>query len=206
MKSPARTVIGIDVGGARKGFHAVALQGGKFEPFDFHGPEEANEWILAKAPKAIAIDSPCAWAVSGGSRLAERTLSVGGKPIQCFKTPTRTSAKGNAFYDWVFNGERLYQFLLRNYRLFDGSRARGNTVIETYPYAVVCALAGKVVPAKPKATIRRAVLRALDHDDKTLPNIDFVDAALCAITAERFLLGRTRSFGDADEGFIVVPN
>ncbi|GEM_PF-4127682 len=40
----------------------------------------------------------------------------------------------------------------------------------------------------------------------TLANIDFVDAALCALTAERFLLGKTISFGDQAEGFIVVPN
>jgi hypothetical protein len=44
------------------------------------------------------------------------------------------------------------------------------------------------------------------YDDAPLPNIDFVDAALCALTAERFLLGRTASFGDQAEGFIAVPN
>ena len=154
---------------------------------------------MEQAAQVIAIDAPCAWATSGGSRIAERSLAVGGQTIQCFKTPARSSAQGRAFYGWVFNGEKLYQ-------LFDGTRLRGNIVLETFPHAVVCALEGRVAPARPKATTRRRMLRDQGYDDGPLRNIDFVDAALCAVTAERFLLGRTSSFGNAEEGFIVVPN
>jgi len=32
-----------------------------------------------------------------------------------------------------------------------------------------------------------------------------VDAALCALTAHDFLAGRFKTYGDAAEGFIVVP-
>jgi predicted nuclease with RNAse H fold len=156
--------------------------------------------------QVIAIDAPCAWASSGGSRLAERSLEIGGETIQCFKTPTRTSAQGRDFYGWVFNGETLYQSLFPHYRLFDGTSRRGEIVLETFPHAVVCALAGRVMPARPKATTRRRMLREEGYDDAPLANIDFVDAALCALTAERFSLGRTRQFGDTEEGFIVVPN
>ena len=113
---------------------------------------------------------------------------------------------GRAFYDWVFNGERLYQSLLPHYRLFDGSSQSGKIVFETFPHAVVCSLARRVIPARPKATNRRRMLREQGYDDGPLANIDFVDAALCAVTAERFLLGRTQSFGDQKEGFIVVPD
>ena len=49
------------------------------------------------------------------------------------------------------------------------------------------------------------MLWAEGYDVSPLANIDFVDAALCALTAERFLLRRTISFGDKEEGFIVVP-
>jgi predicted RNase H-like nuclease len=82
----------------------------------------------------------------------------------------------------------------------------GKIMLETFPHAVVCSLVGKVIPAKPKATTRRSMLKAQGYDHATLANIDFVDAALCALTAERFLLRRTISFGDQAEGFIVVPN
>jgi len=206
MNQSGKTVIGIDVGGSRKGFHGVALRDGQFEPQHFNEAAEVEVWCEARDAQVIAIDAPCGWATSGGSRLAERSLAVGGETIQCFKTPTRTSAKGRAFYGWVFNGEKLYQRLSLHYRLFDGTSQRGKIVLETFPHAVVCALAGRVIPARPKATTRRQILREQGYDDAPLPNIDFVDAALCALTAERFLLGRTASFGDQAEGFIAVPN
>jgi predicted nuclease with RNAse H fold len=38
-----------------------------------------------------------------------------------------------------------------------------------------------------------------------LATIDFVDAALCAMTAQQFRMGMTIAFGDEQEGFIVVP-
>jgi predicted RNase H-like nuclease len=71
---------------------------------------------------------------------------------------------------------------------------------------VVCALAKKVVTAKNKLAIRRKALRDRGYDISRLQNIDFVDAALCALTAEAFLKDRWQCFGDKQEGFIVVPN
>jgi len=35
--------------------------------------------------------------------------------------------------------------------------------------------------------------------------VDFVDAGLCAITADAFVRGRVTLFGNKVEGFIVVP-
>jgi len=133
---------------------------------------------------------------------------VGGSKIQCFKTPTRTYASGRTFYEWVFNGEKLYQQLRYqlDYSLFNGVNHRGKILFETFPHAVVCALAGRLVPAQPKAITRRRMLRDHGYDDSLLKNLDFVDAALCALSAERFLLGRAHYFGNAEEGFIVVPS
>ena len=205
MNPSGKTVIGVDVGDVGKGFHVVALRNGHFEPQHFMNAADVEVWCLAQAPQVIAIDAPCASATSGYSRLAERSLAIGGKTIQCFKTPTQTSAKGRAFYGWVFNGETLYQSLLPHFRLFDGTKRTGKVILETFPHAVACALAGRLPNARPKATTRRRVLREEGYDDGSLANIDFVDAALCALTAERFLLGRTVSFGDQAEGFIVVP-
>jgi hypothetical protein len=110
------------------------------------------------------------------------------------------------FYDWVFNGERLYTALATQYPLFDGQRRNDPVVFETFPHAVVCMLAGRVVPARPKAATRRLILAEHGYHEKLLKNIDFVDAALCAITAARHAAGHTQWFGDNVEGHIVVPN
>jgi predicted RNase H-like nuclease len=61
------------------------------------------------------------------------------------------------------------------------------------------------VPAKNKSTVRRALLAQQGIADKSLRNIDFVDAALCALTARHILAGRWRAYGDRDTGHIVVP-
>ncbi len=205
MNHPNHTVIGIDIGGIRKGFHAVAIQNGDIESRQFSHASDVATWCQHRAALVIAIDAPCCWASSGRSRFAERALAINGEQVQCFRTPTRESAKGRPFYDWVFNGERLYQSLFSRYRLYDGESRSGMIVLETFPHAVVCSLIGRVVPAHPKSATRRKALRDEGHAEQTLRNIDFVDAALCAVTAERFQDGRTRQFGDAVEGFIVCP-
>lgn len=199
-------VIGIDVGGSKKGYHAVVLHEGQFDGQQFLSPQAVADWCRDQDARIIGIDAPCAWATTAGSRLAERSLSLGGKRIPCFITPTRAAAMESAFYEWMFNGERLYQRLDADYRRFDGARRDGKIMFETFPHAVVCTLTGRMVPARDKLATRRGLLQALGYDDTPLTNIDFVDAALCAVTAARFLRGLTQSFGDIDEGFIVVPD
>ncbi len=104
-------------------------------------------------------------------------------------------------------GERLYQSLASTHKLFDGTKQVGGgaVVFETFPHAIVWCLRGEVVPAKGKAQTRRGVLRAGGLDVSELSNTDFVDAALCAVTAERFTQGRCCHYGDSQGGFIVVP-
>jgi predicted RNase H-like nuclease len=207
MISAGEAVVGIDVGGDRKGFHAVALRDGVFDKTTSMNPAEILGWCLARNAVIVAVDAPCGWSLSTSSRLAERALKLAGKKIHCFATPTRALALAHTkgFYDWVFSAEKLYQLLARQYSLFDGILRKGPICIETFPHAIVCALAGKVVAAKPKTLNRRKALRNLGYDDSPLPNIDFVDAALCAVTAEAFRQGHTLLFGDEAEGFIVVP-
>jgi len=200
-----QTVVGIDVGGERKGFHAVALRARVFETKTSTRHAEIVDWCRNRAATAVAVDAPCGWSRGSGSRQAERELTLNGTKIHCFATPTREVAAGNPFYDWVFNGEKLYQCLSHYYRCFDGVRRAGSVYFETFPHGVVCARSGRVVSAKPKASTRRQLLRDCGYDDRALPNIDFVDAALCAIAAEAFREGRTRQFGWKDEGLIVVP-
>ena len=76
---------------------------------------------------------------------------------------------------------------------------------ETFPQAVACALAGEIVSAKYKSKVRRKLLSGIGIDTTSLPNIDFVDAALCAVAANYLLSGNVNAYGDMAEGFIVVP-
>ena len=99
----------------------------------------------------------------------------------------------------------MYKLLSTSHNLFNGYGHSGNIVIETFPHAVTCALAGSVIPASPKGLVRRRSLRDLSFDVGMLATIDFVDAALCAMTAQQFRMGMTIAFGDEQEGFIVVP-
>ena len=200
------TVVGIDVGGERKGFHAVALQNGTFVATLAHSdPAVIVRWCRQLKAVVVAVDAPCGWSAGGASRLAERSLAIGGNKISCFATPTRARANRSNFYKWVFNGAQLYQQLAQHYRLFNGARRSSLTCFETFPHAVVCALAGRVVAARPKRETRRAALRKLGYDVSSLSNVDVVDAALCAVTADAFARRRSRLFGEKNEGFIVVP-
>jgi predicted RNase H-like nuclease len=144
-------VVGIDVGGEKKGFHAVAFQDRIFGKASSTDPCAMVKWCLDWNASVVAVDAPCGWSQSGSSRLAERELS--GRGIHSFATPTCLNAQAHqkGFYGWVFNGLRLYTELGRHhYRLFDGGVREGPICFETFPHAVVCALLGRVVPAKPK--------------------------------------------------------
>ena len=160
MNSRNRTVVGIDVGGPRKGFHAVALRDGVFGKATSTNPAEIVDWCLEQRARIVAVDAPCGWGQSGRSRQAERDLKLGDARIQCFMTPARSHALAHTkgFFDWVFNGENLYQLLAPHYPLFDGKRRKGQCCFETFPHGIVCALAGKIVAAKPKVANRRKVL------------------------------------------------
>lgn len=199
------TVVGIDVGGGKKGFHAVALHDGKFtDKTTNRDPAAIVGWCLDHKARVVAVDAPCRWSKYGSSRLAERELSK--QSIWCFSSPTKERALHRDFYKWMLNGEKLYECLeSRQYPRFDGNRTAGQICIETFPHAIVCALAGRVVSAKPKATVRRFALQGRGYDISGLPNVDFVDAALCAVTANAFHNGGYQLYGDRDEGFIVVP-
>ena len=207
MSPEGNAVVGIDVGGEKKGFHAVALQNGVFQKTTSTNPTEIVKWCLERKAKIVAVDAPCGWSQSTLSRQAERDLKLGDDKIHCFATPTRAMAIANksGFYGWVFNGEKLYQELTGHFKLFDGQRRKGRMCFETFPQAIVCFLAGKVVPAKPKASRRRNILSERGYDVRELSNIDFIDAALCAVAAQKFRHGRIVQFGRQDEGFIVVP-
>jgi predicted nuclease with RNAse H fold len=210
MRHISQLVVGIDVGAQKKGFHAVALIDGSFErPTRFTDPIEIVRWCRELEATTIAVDAPCGWSASGpsfSSRAAERNLKLGGKKIHCFATPDKDSAQAHktGFYGWVMNGERLYDGLKGHFALYDGTRQNRPACLETFPHAVVCALRGDVVPAKPKRKNRLDALSGYKNC-RLLTSVDFIDAALCAAAAESFQLDSCYEFGNSSEGIIVVP-
>jgi predicted nuclease with RNAse H fold len=199
-------VVGIDVGGPRKGYHGVALRDGHYwDQKESSSALVMVEWCQQVGARAVGVDAPCRWSATGRARPAERALAAA--KIHAFATPSRAAAEARPFYHWMVNGAELYRLLEKYYRLFDGgAEANSSVCFETFPQAVACALAGKIVSAKQKTTIRRQLLRCVGIDTEPLRNIDTVDAALCAFTAHAFLCGAHETYGDAVEGFIVVPS
>jgi predicted nuclease with RNAse H fold len=200
-------VAGIDVGGPKKGFHGVALRNGQhWTKFATRDAVSMAGWCRDQVgASAIGVDAPCRWSATGGARPAERALAKAG--IHCFATPSFEAAQSNPFYAWMKSGIEVFGCIERDYPLFDGaSPGSGKAVcFETFPQAVACALAGKPVSPKQKATIRRELLRKAGIAVADLTNIDMVDAALCAVAAHYYLENRAKKYGDPATGFIVVP-
>lgn len=202
--SPPAVDIGIDVGGARKGFHAVALDGvhvvARLRSRD---PFEVAGWCRAQNARVVAVDAPCRWRGAGPARAAERQLAAAG--IACYFTPTEERARGHAFYGWMLAGAALYAALQPHFPLYAGNDATGRVCVETFPQAVACALAGQIVSAKDKRAVRTRLLRqagiALTGDESQ----DDVDALLCALTATALATGDFKAYGDARDGHIIVP-
>ena len=133
-------VAGVDVGSARKGFHAVAFRDGAYlDKFKSADPDEVAAWCRSTGALAVGVDSPCGWNTGAGSRPAERELAQA--QITSFPTPTREVAavhpKGN--YSWMFAGERLYLALQKTHPLYRGEEpVRLPASFETFPQAVAC--------------------------------------------------------------------
>jgi hypothetical protein len=69
----------------------------------------------------------------------------------------RTHPKNN--YGWMLAGAELFSLLKAHYHLFDGQSVDSTPVcFETFPQAVACALAGEIVSAKRKSSVRRKAL------------------------------------------------
>ncbi len=209
--SDATTVIavGIDVGGPRKGFHAVALRNGAYAG-DLASAEvqEVADWCRTVAPASvIAIDAPCRWSTHGRARPCERELMQ--KGIWCFSSPSHQKAHTphrTCYYDWMLRGEELYQALDATHPLLSALPLTGNACFETFPHAITWHLRGGNANARAKRSQRRALLAQAGVDPAPFTNIDLVDAALCALTAHHLASGRPcTGYGEASTGLIVVP-
>ena len=188
-------VIGIDVGGVKKGFHAALLTDGKtIELFHHKNSLSIRNWVQSKNASIVAIDSPCGWSQNGRSREAERDLKYDNKNIPCFCTPTKKIAKKSSFYDWVFNGEKLYNSL----------RDINVDICETYPHGITQIILNFKGNGS-KSEIRRSAIKKIGLELKAINNLDFVDAVLCSLAAEAKLTNKVVSIGNNKEGYIILP-
>lgn len=199
-------VAGIDVGGSRRGFHAAALQGGRYLQHLMSCDVDAiTSWCQKLGACAVGIDAPCCWSIDGRPRAAELELMA--KGIWCFSTPTlrRAETHPSDYYGWMRNGARLYAAIERHWRLFDGKNSNAPVCFETFPHAIACQLAGNIVSKREKVRRRRELLEAIGIETELLTNVDLRDAALCALAADRLLRRQFDTYGRKDDGYIVVP-
>ena len=203
------TIVGIDVGGPRKGFHAVALRSGAYVGQLASRDElQIADWCRSVVQASvIAIDAPCRWSSDGRARPCERGLMQ--KGIWCFSSPSHQKAHAphrTGYYDWMLRGEELYQALEVTHPLLSALPLIGNACFETFPHAITWHLRGGNANARAKRSQRRALLAQAGLDHTPFTNIDLVDAALCALTAHHLASGRPcTGYGEASTGLIVVP-
>jgi len=205
----AAVVVGIDVGGSTKGFHAVALQDGRYRAqLATSDIDTLVQWcVSAMVATVIAIDAPCGWSVDGRGRPAERELMK--QRIWCFSTPTRAAALAHPkhYFSWMLRGMALYDALRPTHPVRDPRASGGEPYcFETFPHAITWHLRGGNANARRKREQRRMLLEQVGVDRQELTNIDTVDAALCAYTAHLAARGAgLLTFGELASGLIVVP-
>jgi len=204
------TTVGIDVGGERKGFHAVAITGGDYSShLATRDVKELSHWCRETVrARVIAIDAPCRWSNDGHSRPAERELMQ--KGIWCFSTPTREQAVGHRtnHFGWMLRGEELFRTLDDGFPICRKLPSAGRKCcFETFPHAIAWHLRGGNADASQKRKQRRVLLEQAGIDLAELTNIDLIDAALCALTAYHAATGgECVSFGEQNTGLIIVPS
>jgi predicted nuclease with RNAse H fold len=197
-------VAGIDVGETEKGYHLVALKGAEvLGCFTTTEAAEATRWCKERNALYIGVDAPCAWRGEDHPREAERILRQMGYSL--YPTPTRKVALQNPTYAWMLNGEKLYQALQLEYPLIESIEAKPPFCFETYPYATSCAYMGRKLDADDKNQDRRQILRTVGIDDSGFANIDFVDAAICALVGCSVSIDYCTAIGLAADGFMVFP-
>ncbi len=202
-------VAGIDVGGARKGFHAVLLEGRRVvDQLNTSDEEALAQWCL-RADR-IAIDAPCGWAQAGQrSRLCERQLLAAG--MHCFATPTREAALASRsnFYGWMLRGEALYSALQGHGLMIarDTQDLEGRCCFESFPHGVTIALSPQLeVKSALKLEQRSALIERFGVSRCGLSSIDWIDAAVCALFAELLADGfPVAVYGEPDTGLLVLP-
>jgi predicted RNase H-like nuclease len=202
-------VAGIDVGGERRGFHLVSLQGAAIKStWATRDAADAAAWCIDQGAKLVGVDAPSGWSkgIAGEFKSREAERSIHSEGFHIFFTPTKEEGSKRAFSQWMLNGERLYAELVKHYPLYGGqSSAPPECCFETYPYIAACGLANKRMSAKNKNPERREIIRSAGIDPTLLRNQDYVDAGICALVAYSVHIDYCTAYGHENEGFILTP-
>ena len=203
--------VGIDVA-ARRGLDVVTLDAHRRlvgDPQRVLSPTELEVVISELRPDVVAIDAPPAWRATATVRACERELLRRG--LRLYVTPTAEDA-GNAFYDWMRTGFDCFTAAARaGYRPYVGDNGFGGCVLEVFPHAVTVALRGHAPHpgaggrTRARREWRAGALAAAGVDISELRTLDQIDAALAALTGLCALEGAVVAFGDATDGYIVLP-
>lgn len=177
--------VGIDVGASKKGFHIAVKKVDEASCYSLlhaHNPTHIVAYITNVAHilqgrcRCIAIDCPPKAIIeSDDTRLAEKELRARGYRI--IWTPRKEEHKK----DWMINGENLWNTLQNAFP--------DTEMIETFPTANADYILGSntLIP-----------MDILFGKTKRAYYKDYLDAAICAATAEKMLKGQTTVLGAAD--------
>ena len=132
------------------------------------------------------------------------------KGIWCFASPTHEKAHTphrSGYFDWMLQGEKLYQALEKSHPLVAAIPLTGPGCFETFPHAITWYLRGGNAKAAEKRRQRRELLVQAGIELAPLTSIDWIDAALCALTAHVAATGGDCQVnGEPKTGLIIVPS
>jgi predicted nuclease with RNAse H fold len=184
------TVIGVDVGGRRKGFDVALLDDREVAAL-MRGldRETVVEFVNMHQPALIAVDSPRSCAPEGQStRECERELNTSICGIRW--TPDRKRVHADPYFAWIVEGLALYTALA----------AADVPVIEVFPTASWTRWHGPRGPLSRAAWTRDGLARLRLMGVPRRMNQDQRDAIAAAMTAQQHTRGLTQEIGE-----IVVP-
>ena len=184
---------GVDVGGRRKGFHAVVVDGRRrlvAGPTRLATPADVVAWLARHAVAVVAVDSPCRLAPDGlKSRPDERRFAR--EVLSLRYTPDRAGLEARpAYYEWIAHGLELHTALI----------AAGVEVIECFPTACWTIWSGPRGRTSRARWSTRALAARGVRGVPERTGQDERDAIAAGLTAVEYHRGRARRIGD-----IVVP-
>jgi len=198
-------VIGIDAGGARKGFHAVALRAGATAgQLATTDVQELAHWCRAViGARLIAIDAPCRWSADGRAPACERALNAAGHPLLRLAQPPGRPQPPQQLLRLDAAGRSALPAAGDQPSAAGRPAAGGSTAQRS-------GLLRNLSPchrlAAHKRSQRTELLRQAGIDTTPLTSIDVIDAALCALAAQHLASGLPcQAWGEAGSGLIVVP-